>query len=736
MFRRSLSIVCAVLALLTFVKPPSAVAEKINTAFIKIDYTKKYRMVSQNSSGGSVCVGARHDSECIVYCLPDSSQLSEDCYWYVENHDGRWAFRNAATGGYLTYTPAKDYVTYDGLYLTPEAEEESHWTVGIYNGHLTFSYEESSVDYFINVDSAMVGSSKYGRHSVNSQFVLYDADGEAVDIPVYTHLALYADSLCFDGKRVPYDGNRFLYPLPSDWTQAADYRPEVSFVAADGAAYAWQVQDAEGNVADGMVFSSKNIAEPFTLTLLRDGEAVCSDTLVLTNHPVVEVNVESISRTVYCRGDVRITDRQRGSTNGVMAADLRQRGKTAAHYPKVALNVKLVTPDGEDLDSAILGIRPENSWILDAMAIDRIRMRNRLLFDLWNRFSTTPYDTDYNRRNGTTGHFVEVILNGEYNGLYCLSDKIDRKLLNLKKARVNADSTEVTVRGLLYKSNSWDNTSLKNSHLDPTARMDSDVWNNWELQVPDEFPSENTWNPLLDLYELCSSEDRFAEEFETSFYRDNVIDFYLFVLAFNMTDNGNKNLFLSTPNIRKEARFLFTPWDLDATIGGYYDGRYYGGTYDELAVADARINFNNPFYAAWRSDINNFRADMAARWFELRNSHLSPDSVNALFEHYAAQHVAFGAWEREVAAWTVGTPIVEDLNEEIGYLEDWYLRRCAVMDEYFSVYTGISDVSADTLSSAPRGIYTLSGVKVSDSAEGVDALPSGVYVVDGRKVLR
>lgn len=254
--------------------------------------------------------------------------------------------------------------------------------------------------------------------------------------------------------------------------------------------------------------------------------------------------------------------------------------------------------------------------------------------------------------------------------------------------------------------------------------------------MPDDYPSENAWNPLLNLYEICSSKELFVKQFDTSFYRDNVIDFYVFTLAFNMTDNGNKNLFLSMPNIQTGARFMFTPWDLDATIGGYYDGRYYGGTYDELAVADARINYNNPFHVAWSTDIDNFRADMSARWFELRNGQLSPDSVNAIFEHYTAEHVAFNAWEREVERWTDGTPIVEDLNEEVKYLEEWYLRRCSVMDEYFSEYSGIHSVGASAKSSAARGVYSISGVKMSDDAESLDAFPSGLYIVNGRKVVK
>ena len=67
------------------------------------------------------------------------------------------------------------------------------------------------------------------------------------------------------------------------------------------------------------------------------------------------------------------------------------------------------------------------------MAVDRLRMRNRLNFDIWNAMSGTPYETDNDNRNGTNGFFVELFINGEYHGLYCMTDKVNRKLLGVKK---------------------------------------------------------------------------------------------------------------------------------------------------------------------------------------------------------------------------------------------------------------------------------------------------------------
>ena len=152
----------------------------------------------------------------------------------------------------------------------------------------------------------------------------------------------------------------------------------------------------------------------------------------------VEVDVSRLSKENYIPGHITIVDAEMRTEGRLMASfdcKLRYRGASSLKYEKKSFAIKLLDSDGEDLDANVFGIRKENDWILDAMAIDRIRMRNRVCFDIWNEISKTPYKTDFDNRNGTLGYFVEVYLNGEYHGLYCMTDKIDRKLLGLKKAK-------------------------------------------------------------------------------------------------------------------------------------------------------------------------------------------------------------------------------------------------------------------------------------------------------------
>ncbi|MDE7118482.1 MAG: CotH kinase family protein, partial [Bacteroidaceae bacterium] len=111
------------------------------------------------------------------------------------------------------------------------------------------------------------------------------------------------------------------------------------------------------------------------------------------------VDVDALVRSDFISAEIEITDPQRRtdphSETVHYACGVRIRGGYAASQEKKSYAIKLYDAEGEDFDAPIFGIRNENSWIFDAMAIDRIRMRNRVCFDLWNQISKTPYDTPY-----------------------------------------------------------------------------------------------------------------------------------------------------------------------------------------------------------------------------------------------------------------------------------------------------------------------------------------------------
>ena len=441
----------------------------------------------------------------------------------------------------------------------------------------------------------------------------------------------------------------------------------------------------------------------------------------------VEVDVSRLSKENYIPGHITIVDAEMRTEGRLMASfdcKLRYRGASSLKYEKKSFAIKLLDSDGEDLDANVLGIRKENDWILDAMAIDRIRMRNRVCFDIWNEISKTPYKTYFDNRNGTLGQFVEVYLNGEYHGLYCMTDKIDRKLLGLKKAKEQSDGS-VYVRGVLYKGEAWtDATGM--SGYDTSESFDEESWNGWELQYPDDYPCYDAWKPLMNLIDLCNTRNAFFKlHYRQHFYYDNLVDYALFIMGLNIIDNNVKNTHFSCPDINVNETFLITPWDLDCSLGGLYEGSHF----DEY-VKITNLTGNYLFYQMYMYNVDNFRESMKERWQELSLGIMSPNSFNSRLDAYAKRFKESGAWQREYDKWN-NNPVPLDLDEELEYVKKWYVNNIAALNKVLGVIADdIPYVFQDTDSYNMR-MYNIDGKRIMSNPTG-----RRIYIENGRKIIR
>lgn len=460
--------------------------------------------------------------------------------------------------------------------------------------------------------------------------------------------------------------------------------------------------------------------------------------LTASSLPLVNIiipEIDDCNRYTYVPARIEIADyqaRTEGSELVNYACKLRYRGGTSQRYDKKNFAVKLYTDDySDDLDANIMGIREENSWILDAMAMDNARMRNRLCFDIWNAISRTPYDTKFDNRNGTLGQYVEVFINGSYHGLYCLTDKIDRKLLNLKKAKET--DGEVAINGVLYKGNEWNQAAIWLTRYDSKADVDTTKWCGWELQYPDDYPGLAAWKPLMDVIDFCNkaSDEDFREQYQDWFYTDNLIDWLVLNYALDIKDNGYKNTFLSTPNINEGHRYLITIWDCDASMGINWDGSR-AITSTEIS----RYNMLQPYSRLMKGDIDSFNEFTEMRWRELKRSTLSKDEVFDRIEAYARLFIDSGAWQREYDKWN-GNPVELNLDffDTVTYLEDYYTKNYKLLSGKFNKITGEETITVGQSAQARRGIYTIDGRRLPDDTD-ITTLPHGIYIIDGRKVAR
>jgi len=445
--------------------------------------------------------------------------------------------------------------------------------------------------------------------------------------------------------------------------------------------------------------------------------------------PVLRVNFNGqfTQNMSYINGNMSLTDTDGSVIN--LPAKFKTRGATALNYSmKPSFNMKLRATDDTEIDTTLCGLRSCSSWILDAMAIDSICMRNRVAFDVWNAFSKLPYETSFGSRNGTVGKFVEVYINDEYKGIFCLTDRINRKLLKLKKIHQDTDST-YTVRGVLYKQGTTDIADQTTLGYFLNYAVCVIQWHDaWELTEPEDYACEQAWEPLQTSYKNFQDYAYVKE----NYYTDNIADYTLFLMVMSIEDNwGNKNKYLSVRNIQSTGdttRFVYTPWDLDTSLG---NGIYWGGTYNNWEMTDIIKTAVAPFSTCLsQQEFMNLLAD---KWKIARTKSLSVDSVAQRLRNYRDLFINSGAWARQSSyfdAQKYRPCYAHDLSTEIEYIISWYKNRVNEMDTFLGITDNIATINRSSHPAYHSGIFDISGKKITNS------VPNHIYIINGKKLIK
>lgn len=599
------------------------------------------------------------------------------------------------------------------------------------------------------------------------------------------------DSLRINDKQLVYDGkgNAYFATLPEGMRNGGDYTAKVTYKlkATNAEGYTLKVNGQEPD-ADGYVtFDNVDCETLYPIELTNASENVdLSANIRFTFLPIVELNCSSVNSKAYTTGSLRVTDPASLGYDSLMIAAFKYRGASSSNYPKRSYAIKLRDENGNSVDRKLLGYRSDNNWILDAMYIDLACMRNRVATDLWNAFECKPYYADREKkvRTGTRGKFVEVILNGQWWGLYCMTEKMDRKQLKLKKFVPAAQSTtgENEVHGVLYKSNQWtyevfmghesnddnDNKQVIYPHKkvsDYKNILGQETWCEYEFKYPDYEDKAVEWRPLHDAANMVATSfilniDSVKSRFDYPMLRD----YYLFIDLLLATDNHGKNLFWYAYDTQgpEGDKLSLAPWDLDGTFGQDWDG-VITNTKDVTLDFDTYIkNYEHGQFAIF--DLIKSRSewlqDLKDRYAELRiKGVISGDSIANRFANYASLFEASLADQREQNMWSkTYHSRHKDIQGGATYAESWIRRRVNWLDQkygfdaavtaineakaeaYFAALGGVGCISVNAGKAQSVRIYNIAGQLVRNAQVGsgvttINGIPAGIYVVNGTKVM-
>lgn len=406
-------------------------------------------------------------------------------------------------------------------------------------------------------------------------------------------------------------------------------------------------------------------------------------------------------------------------------AGIEYRGATSQNYPKKSLEIEFWKDEkGDDTqDLALLGMREDKDWNLQAMYIEPLKISSSTAWEIWNNMSSLYYQNlEPKAKAGINMKYVEVFINNSYQGIYAVSEKMDRKQLKLKK------NTDTEVRGELYKSFTYS----ENTNYDGVSDYDNEskIWGGYESVYPKDL---RNWNDFYNIHYFVYYADNelFYSTYREMFDSGNLVDYFIFINTVRAVDDMGKNAY--TARYDKGEKYFLVPWDLDGVFG-----RDWSAMPDD--VTDD-LKMTRLFLRLWEDTRNDgFRYDLNKRWLELRSSTITVDKIMQILIDQFNYLKSNGAYERDQIA-NAGSTISSEY-EEFAYIREWLTKRIEYLDQAFAFDKVITPPSEEDTGGKKNGIFQfypnpaknyIYFINKNEASES-SILDIDIYTIAGRKV--
>ncbi|MBX9807808.1 MAG: CotH kinase family protein [Flavobacteriaceae bacterium] len=373
--------------------------------------------------------------------------------------------------------------------------------------------------------------------------------------------------------------------------------------------------------------------------------------------------------------------------NGRISIEIR--GSSSQALPKKGYGLTTLKADNVSNNNvSLLGMPSENDWILNGLAFDPSLIRDYLSYNLSRQIG------DY----ATRTVYCELVINGEYRGLYLLQEKIKAGTGRVNVLKINA--TDIALPNV---SGGYITKSDKTTDGVPVAWTMSSYagWSDFIHELPKPAavtPEQNTYiyNQFLNL-ETTSH----ANNVDLITGYPSVIDvpsFVDFMLINELASNVDGYQYSTCFHKDRAGKLRAGPiWDFNLTYGNdLFLWGYDRSHYDFWQFA----NGDNEGAKFWRDLFNNstYKCYLAKRWNELTQTG-QPLNYNSIVQ-YIDQTVALisEAKVREEQKWTTDVyPAVHFSANEISNLKIWLSNRISWMTSNLGSFSGCNAVSIPQL---------------------------------------
>lgn len=370
------------------------------------------------------------------------------------------------------------------------------------------------------------------------------------------------------------------------------------------------------------------------------------------------------------------------------------RGQSTQMFPKKSYAFETRDSQGENFNVSILGMPKENDWILYAPYSDKSLMRNVVTFEINRR--TGHY--------GTRTKYCELILNGDYKGIYVMEEKIkrDKNRVNIANLKPSDISGDALTGGYI----------LRVDKLDPDFEFDYDGW----ISYPEpQYP--NAKNIIFQYYrpkpdELMPQQKAYIKDYvdaasgalasagftdpeqgyQQYFDVRSFVDFMLVNEIAKEVDNYRYSNYLYKKRDSDGGKLFAGPvWDFNLGYGNvdfWPEGIQINGWHYEMVFP---VEWSIMFWWKRLMEDPYFAGFAHARWKYLRQEKLTNSALQAVIDSLVA-HTA-QARERNFQRWKILGEYVwpnhywqgNDYDDEVNYFRTFLFNRMNWMDNNFAV---------------------------------------------------
>jgi hypothetical protein len=283
------------------------------------------------------------------------------------------------------------------------------------------------------------------------------------------------------------------------------------------------------------------------------------------------------------------------------------RGNSSASGLKDPYSFSPVDIHGNDSDMSILGMPAENDWILNNAYGDQSFMRDPLSYYLYNRLGWYVSRT----------RFCELVINGDYRGVYCLMEKIkhDKNRVDISSLKpTDTAGTDVTGGYIIKKDGG---PGVKDSGFMNTASGFYYLYHDPDSPVIQQKQyikafMDTAVSALLNISAIDTLHGyRHYVDYKSA------IDYIIICELGVSGDTYSRSTYWYKQKITKGNKLYFGPvWDFN---------------YGWISPSQG---FKFPSFTPWKKmwDDNFFRKEMWCRYNEVRAGLLSPSNINYVID--------------------------------------------------------------------------------------------------------